>query len=60
MKNFVLISPHFPETYYQFAKALKKVGFRVLAIGDCSFGDLRQELRDNVEGKEYTDELYGL
>ncbi len=49
MKNFVLISPHFPETYYQFAKALKKVGFRVLAIGDCSFGDLRQELRENVD-----------
>ena len=37
MKNFVLISPNFPETYYQFAVALKNVGFRVLGIGDQSY-----------------------
>ena len=49
MKNFVLISPHFPETYYQFAQALKKVGFRVFGIGDAPFGSLRQELRDNLD-----------
>jgi len=31
-KNFVLISPHFPDIYYKFAKALKEQGFNVLAL----------------------------
>ena len=45
MQNFILISPHFPETYYRFAEALKQNGFRVLGIGDCPYGDLREELK---------------
>ena len=45
MQNFILISPNFPETYYRFAEALKRNGFRVLGIGDCPFGELRSELR---------------
>ena len=49
MKNFVIISPHFPETYYQFAKALKKVGFRVFGIGDAPYDSLRQELKENLD-----------
>ena len=48
MKNFILISPNFPVTYWQFAKALKEVGFRVLAIGDSSYDSLVQELKDNI------------
>ena len=46
MKNFVLISPNFPETYYQFAVALRNVGFRVLGIGDQPYNELRPELRN--------------
>ena len=46
MKNFVLISPNFPETYYQFAVALKNVGFRVLGIGDQPYDELRPELKE--------------
>ena len=48
MKNFVLISPNFPETYYQFAVALRKVGFRGLGIGDQPYNELKQELRDSL------------
>ena len=49
MQNFILISPHFPETYYMFAEALKRSGFRVLGIGDCPFENLRRELRDCLD-----------
>ena len=49
MKNFILISPNFPETYYMFAEALKRNGFRVLGIGDAPFGELVQELRCNLD-----------
>ena len=49
MQNFILISPHFPETYYMFAEALKHSGFRVLGIGDCPFENLRRELRDCLD-----------
>ena len=45
MKNFIVISPHFPETYFRFAQALKNNGFRVLGIGDASYFELSHELR---------------
>ena len=49
MKNFVIISPHFPQTYYRFAEALKNNGFRVLGIGDASFFELSYELRNSLD-----------
>ena len=49
MKNFILISPHFPETYYRFAEALKRNGFRVLGVGDASFFELVPELRSALD-----------
>ena len=49
MKNFILISPHFPQTYWRFAEALKQRGFRVLAIGDSSYEELCPELKDNID-----------
>ena len=49
MKNFVLISPHFPHTYYRFAEALKRNGFRVLGVGDASYFELSQELRNCLD-----------
>ena len=49
MKNFVIISPHFPETYYRFAEALKRNGFCVLGVGDASFFELSYELRNCLD-----------
>ena len=57
MKNFVLISPNFPETYYQFAIALRKVGFRVLGIGDQPYNEIRRELRENLDEYYKVDNL---
>ena len=45
MKNFVFISPNFPETYYRFVVALQKNGFRVLGVGDQSYDSLNPELK---------------
>ena len=49
MKNFIFISPNFPETYWHFCAELKKNGLRVLGIGDCPYDQLKQELRDSLE-----------
>ena len=48
MKNFVFLSPNFPETYWMFCKELKNNGMRVLGIGDCPYDNLKQELRDSL------------
>ena len=49
MKNFIIISPHFPQTYYRFAEALKNNGFRVLCVGDASFFELAPEFRSCLD-----------
>ncbi len=49
MKTIILISPHFPQTYYRFAEALKHNGFRVLGIGDASWEELDPALRMNLD-----------
>lgn len=48
MKNFIFLSPNFPETYWLFCRELKKNGMRVLGIGDCLYPELRQELRESL------------
>ena len=48
MKNFVFISPNFPENYWKFCAELKNNGMRVLGIGDCPYDELKQELRDSL------------
>ena len=48
MKTIILISPHFPSTYYQFAEALKRNGFRVLGIGDAPYHELSDELKNSL------------
>ena len=45
MKNFVFISPNFPDTYWKFCAELKNNGMRVLGIGDCPYDELKHELR---------------
>ena len=49
MKNFIIISPHFPQTYYRFAEALKNNGFRVLGVGDASYFEISHELRNCLD-----------
>lgn len=45
MKNFIFISPNFPEAYWHFCAELKNNGMRVLGIGDCPYDQLTEELR---------------
>ena len=49
MKNFVFISPNFPEVYWKFCRELKNNGLRVLGIGDCPYDELLPELRESLE-----------
>ncbi len=64
MKNFVFLSPNFPENYWMFCRELKNNGLRVLGIGDCPYEELRQELRESlheyyrVSSLENYDEVY--
>ena len=46
MKNFIFISPNFPENYWMFCNHLKQNGLRVLGIGDCPYEQLKPELRN--------------
>ena len=46
MKNFIFLSPNFPESYWKFCAELKSNGLRVLGIGDSPYDNLKQELRD--------------
>lgn len=57
MKNFVFISPNFPETYWKFCAELKNNGLRVLGIGDCPYDQLKQELRDSLHEYYKVDSL---
>ncbi len=49
MKNFIFLSPNFPENYWQFCRELKNNGLRVLGIGDCPYDNLTQDLRDSLD-----------
>lgn len=46
--NFVFISPNFPSIYSHFVKSLHERGVNVLGIGDASYHELNQELKDNL------------
>ncbi len=49
MRNFIFISPNFPTRYFKFAESLKKVGFRVLGIGDCPHYQLHERLKNALD-----------
>ncbi len=49
MKNFVFISPNFPENYKNFCVHLKLNGFRVLGIGDCPYSGLSSALKNSLD-----------
>ncbi len=46
--NFIFISPHFPNTYWEFCQRLKQNGVKVLAIADTPYENLTPELRDAI------------
>lgn len=64
MKNFVFLSPNFPEDYWQFCMELRNNGLRVLGIGDCPYDHLTPQLKNalheyyKVSSLENYDEVY--
>lgn len=48
MKNFIFISPNFPENYWNFCRELKNNGINVLGIGDCPYANLTEELKNSL------------
>ncbi|NLO92569.1 MAG: hypothetical protein GX410_11350 [Elusimicrobia bacterium] len=48
MKNFVMISPSYPQRLYFFADRLKKRGLRVFGAGDQDFWSLSENLRSDL------------
>lgn len=48
MKNFIFLSPNFPESYWKFCAELKNNGIRVLGIGDCAYDELKPELKSSL------------
>ena len=51
--NFIFISPAFPSSYYNFCRALKNNGVRVLGIGDTPYASLSQECKDSLDEYYY-------
>ena len=64
MKNFIFISPNFPDNYWRFCRELKNNGLNVLGIGDCEYTKLKNELKASlteyykVDSLENYDEVY--
>jgi hypothetical protein len=57
-KNFVLFAPIFPETFYQFAIALKNHGCNVLVIGDKHQAQINPALQANIDAYYYVHDLH--
>ena len=49
MKNFVFISPNFPDNYWLFCRRLRETGLKVLGIGDCPYDGLANELKESLD-----------
>lgn len=64
MKNFVFISPTFPDTYYQFPQAWKELGGNALCIGEDYYDSLSEDMKRSmteyyqVSSLENYDEVY--
>lgn len=63
-RNFILISPHFPENFAPFATKLKKKGFNTLGIADLPYEQLSKTLQESlteyyrVDNMEDYDQVY--
>ncbi|MDO4537362.1 MAG: hypothetical protein Q4B54_04310 [Coriobacteriales bacterium] len=51
--NVIFVSPHFPETYWQFCDRLKQNGATVLGIGDSPYEYLGEHLHDVLDEYYY-------
>lgn len=49
MRNFIFVSPHFPDSYWKFCMALKSHGFNVLGIGDAPYNELPEQCKYALE-----------
>lgn len=49
MKKIIFISPHFPDTYYRFVKAIKDRGFMTFGIGDAPEYEISNELKECLD-----------
>jgi biotin carboxylase len=56
--NFVLLSPHFPPNYYQFAVGLHELGVNVLGLADEPYNNLRGELKAAFTEYYYTNNMH--
>ena len=48
MKNFIFISPNFPDNYWRFCRELQHNGFNVLGIGDSEYYLLSDEVKASL------------
>ena len=48
--NFVFVSPHFPDSYWRFCRALKNNGVTVLGIVEGNDSNLTYDLRQSLDG----------
>ena len=55
--NFVFISPHFPQNYWNFCERLHRNGARVLGVGDTPYDSLREELKASLTEYYRVDDL---
>ena len=55
--NIVLMSPHFPPNFYNFAVALHRLDVNVLGIGDAPYDLLRPALRESLTEYYRVDEM---
>ena len=55
--NFVFISPHFPQNYWNFCERLHRNGARVLGVGDAPYDSLREELKASLTEYYRVDDL---
>lgn len=64
MRNFIFISPNFPDNYWNFCEKLKENGVNVLGIGDAPYETLAVELKNalteyyRVDSMENYDEMF--
>lgn len=56
--NVVLLSPHFPPNYYQFAARLRGLGVNVLGLADEPYDRLRQELKSALTEYYYVNDMH--
>ncbi|MBI4859666.1 MAG: carboxylate--amine ligase, partial [Candidatus Riflebacteria bacterium] len=55
MNQFLMLSPHYPQRLFQFARYLRAAGFRVTGMGDAVWEQLQADLRANLSAYRQID-----